>query len=153
MADPVPQSSSSGSLTPRETLEVAIAIVFDAAHRRVLICKRKPNAVLPGYWEFPGGKCKAGESPGDCAIREVREETGLTVRAVRGLPAIEHDYPHARVRLHPFLCEWESGEPRLLAVAAAQWIAPEEAVAYRFPEANSPLVARVAGGWQALQTP
>jgi mutator protein MutT len=131
-------------------VEVAIAIVFDRAHERLLICKRKKDTVLAGYWEFPGGKCNAGETAEACACREVMEELGVVVKAVAKLDVIEHRYPHALVRLHPFVCEWVGGEVQLLAVDDAKWIDPGEAVAYRFPEANGELVKRVAKGFEAV---
>jgi mutator protein MutT len=134
----------------RAHVEVAVAVVFDPGHRRLLICKRRPDTVLGGYWEFPGGKCDQGEAPEKCACREVLEETGVTVRAVRELAVIEHDYPHALVRLHPFLCELVSGKVELLAVEDAKWIDPAEVVGYRFPEANGELVAAVSRGFEAL---
>jgi mutator protein MutT len=131
-------------------IEVAIAVVFDQPHQQLLICKRKPDTVLGGYWEFPGGKCDAGETPEACAIREVTEELGITVRALRELPLIDHHYPHAHVRLHPFLCEWLAGTVQLLAVADARWIHPADAIHYRFPEANVALVHAVAQGFTPL---
>ena len=131
-------------------VEVAIAIVFDPDHKRLLICKRKADTVLAGYWEFPGGKCNPNEAPADCACREVTEELGIGVRAVVELHVIEHRYPHALVRLHPFVCEWTGGQVQLLAVDDAKWIDPAEAVNYRFPEANVELVNAVARGFTML---
>jgi mutator protein MutT len=137
----------------RKQVEVAIAVVFEGAPavpgngRKVLVCRRKADTVLGGYWEFPGGKCEAGETLEGCACREVREETGLEVRVMRALAAIEHEYPHARVRLHPFICEHVGGELRPLQVAEAKWIAAEQVGEYRFPEANAGLVAEIARGF------
>ena len=68
----------------------------------------------------------------------------MAVRSVKALAIIEHDYPHARVRLRPFVCEWVSGEVQLLAVAEAKWILPADILQYRFPEANQGLVEAVA---------
>ena len=132
-------------------VEVAIAVVFDRGHERLLICQRKADTVLAGYWEFPGGKCDPHETAAECACREVREELGITVRALGELPVIEHRYPHALVRLHPFVCEWTEGEVQLLAVADAKWIDPVNATGYRFPEANVDLVKLVARGFEAVR--
>jgi 8-oxo-dGTP diphosphatase len=123
-------------------VEVAIAVVF-GADGRLLICKRKADTVLGGYWEFPGGKCHPGEGPEACAVREVEEETALVVRPMRALPIIEHAYPHARVRLHPFVCRHEVGTVELREIADARWIMPAELADYRFPEANAPLLASI----------
>jgi len=49
---------------------------------RVLFGKRK-NAHGEGSWCFPGGHLERGESVEDCAIREVLEETGLSIKNLR----------------------------------------------------------------------
>ncbi len=40
---------------------------------------KKPNDVHQGKWIGVGGKFEAGETPEECAIREIQEETGLIV--------------------------------------------------------------------------
>ena len=49
-------------------------------HRRV----KDPNK---GLWVAPGGKLEPDESPAECAIREMREESGLELRelSLRGI--------------------------------------------------------------------
>ena len=59
------------------------------------------------------------------------------------LTPIDHDYPHARVRLHPFICRHVSGEPELLECQAARWVEPEELRDCRFPPANETLIEEV----------
>ena len=55
------------------------AVVHDAAGRLLLVRRgRDPHR---GRWSLPGGRVEAGESPEQAIEREVREETGLTVRA------------------------------------------------------------------------
>ncbi|MGT2910917.1 NUDIX hydrolase [Streptococcus cameli] len=43
---------------------------------------KKPNDVHAGKWIGVGGKIEAGETPEECAIREIKEETGLDVKAL-----------------------------------------------------------------------
>lgn len=46
---------------------------------QVLLLKReRPPHV--GLWSPPGGKTDHGESPQECAVREIREETGLAIQ-------------------------------------------------------------------------
>lgn len=49
---------------------------------RVLVLQRMPDASRPGSWELVYGKIDAGERPEHAAVREVREETGLDVKAL-----------------------------------------------------------------------
>ena len=41
---------------------------------RFLVTRRLKGTHLEGTWEFPGGKCDAGETLTDCLARELREE-------------------------------------------------------------------------------
>jgi mutator protein MutT len=123
-------------------IEAAIAVV--TRNGKVLICQRRDDDdALPGYWEFPGGKCEDGETLEQCLQRELREEVDIDARPLAALPPIEHDYPHVLIRLHPFLCEHRSGEPQLIECQQAIWIDPHQLRDYRFPPANEDLIERV----------
>jgi 8-oxo-dGTP diphosphatase len=121
------------------TVEVAIALIWRGG--RVFLQRRDPaGAVLPGRWEFPGGKVEPGESSEQALRRELHEEVGLETDAVQSLAVIEHAYPDRRIRLHPYLVGI-AGEPR--TGLAWGWFTPEEAVRLPLPEANLPLLRRI----------
>ena len=48
---------------------------------RVLL-KMANRGVSKGYWNCPGGRIERGETPEECAIREVKEETGLDAKGL-----------------------------------------------------------------------
>lgn len=50
-------------------------------HTLMIHRNKRPNDIHEGKWNGLGGKFEAGESPEDCIIREVREESGLNIRA------------------------------------------------------------------------
>ena len=129
-----------GRYTPplMERVDAAIAIVFRGD--RLLVCQRKDDDHLGGYWEFPGGKCEPGETLEQCLARELREELAITARPVARLSTIEHDYPHVQVRLHPFVCSHEHGEVAHIECQASRWIDPPALRDYRFPPANESLI-------------
>jgi 8-oxo-dGTP diphosphatase len=75
---------------------------------QVLLAQRPPGKAYAGYWEFPGGKLEAGESPHAALVRELREELGIEVRRAAPWLVQEFVYPHAHVELHFFrVFEWD----------------------------------------------
>lgn len=68
-----------------------------------------------GRWQLPKGHIEDGETPEQAAVREVREETGVTGRLVAPLPGVEYWYvERGRKRIHKrvdyFLLAYESGD-------------------------------------------
>jgi 8-oxo-dGTP diphosphatase len=49
----------------------------------MLYRNKKENDYHEGKWNGLGGKFEPGESPEECAIREVKEESGLTVKNLK----------------------------------------------------------------------
>jgi mutator protein MutT len=111
--------------------EVALALIRRGG-RCFLQRRAQDNPVLPGLWEFPGGKVEAGESLLACLRRELREEVGLVAGEVRPLPLLE-----GQVRLHPFLVEAE-GQPR--TELAWGWFKVEELGRLPIPPMNLALI-------------
>ena len=111
---------------------------------RFLVTRRLKGTHLPGYWEFPGGKCEAGESHEECLARELVEE--LAVRADVGVELLvtEHAYPSRTVRLHFRRCAI-SGEPQPLLGQEMRWVTREGMRALEFPEADRDLIDLLTG--------
>lgn len=63
----------------RPSVGVGVIIVRG---NKVLLGKRK-NAHGAGTWNFPGGHLEWAETVEGCAKREVKEETGLTINAIK----------------------------------------------------------------------
>ena len=58
-------------------MDVVAAVFTDGV--LVLACRRMPDMVAGGYWEFRGGKVVDGESPEAALEREVLEELGVEI--------------------------------------------------------------------------
>ena len=94
----------------RPITEVAAGILLDA-EGRYLLGQRPEGKPYAGYWEVPGGKIESGESVFAALKRELREELGIDIESSEELVVLEHDYPHAYVRLHVSIIRKWSGVP------------------------------------------
>jgi len=104
-----------------------------------LVTRRQKGVHLEGYWEFPGGKCDAGESLAACLARELREELDVDARVGVEVFTTTHIYPERRVELHFLQCELE-GEPRPLIGQEMRWVPRAELGSFEFPPADAKLI-------------
>ena len=128
---------------------IAVAVVEHAG--RFLIGRRPQGVPLAGYWEFPGGKVRDGETPAEAARRECFEETGLAVSVGGEYSQVVQRYDHDRLRLHFFACRPDGPSiPSSHGVPSApegyRWVTAVELKSYRFPPANEALVALLSAG-------
>jgi 8-oxo-dGTP diphosphatase len=119
------------------------AIVVTAAiiqrDERYLVTRRQPGVHLAGVWEFPGGKCDAGESLTACMVRELSEELGIRATVDSEVFTITHEYPDRRVELHFFDCR-TTDDPSPLLGQEMRWVAREELADLEFPPADAELI-------------
>ena len=64
----------------KKAIQLATICYIDNGRELLLLHRnKKPNDVHEGKWISVGGKLETGETPQDCAKREILEETGLVV--------------------------------------------------------------------------
>jgi len=73
----------------RRVFSVVVAAVI-IKEKKVLLLKRREEDVYPGIWELPSGKRELGETSIEALVREVKEETGLSVVVDRPISVFEY---------------------------------------------------------------
>lgn len=99
---------------------------------------------MAGVWEFPGGKCEAGETPEQATVRECREETGLTILAGRLRRRLVYRYPHAWVELFYFDCTPADPTVDPPVETGFRWVEARGLPTLTFPDANEPILKELA---------
>jgi 8-oxo-dGTP diphosphatase len=112
---------------------------------RFFVTRRHAGVHLEGFWEFPGGKCDAGESLEACLAREIREELAVDVRVGSELLSCAYEYPEQVVELHFFDCEM-AAEPRPMLGQEMRWVPQAELRNLQFPPADDALIALLENG-------
>ena len=114
---------------------------------RVLVVRRaRPPAA--GVYTMPGGVVEAGETLFEAAIREVREETGVTIEpvALAGQREVVVRDDQGRVKRHfvilCFAARWLGGEAAPSEeVSETLWLRPAELAARKTTEGLADIVA------------
>lgn len=135
-----------------QTIHVVAAVLVDG-QSRVLLTQRPVGKPLSGYWEFPGGKLEAGETPLAGLRRELHEELGITVQNARPLIQLSHVYSEVRVQLDVWRVTHYSGEPRACEGQPLAWVKPGELSGWNLLPADGPIITAIRFPPLMLVTP
>jgi 8-oxo-dGTP diphosphatase len=111
---------------------------------RYLVTQRRPTAVLPNLWEFPGGKVEPGESDAQALKREIRERLDADVDVLQMISFVRHPYERYTVDLHLYQCRLLS-DVRVAAVQGFSWLRSDEFDDYEFTPADEASMTKLLG--------
>jgi len=119
---------------PTPEYHLAVGVVY--RNDNILITQRKPDGLLGGLWEFPGGKIDEGETAEAACVRWMQEGVNLSVEIIEFLTRVRHAYTHFKIVVDVFRCDYQSGEVVLNGPVDYRWICVDEIDQYPFPRAN-----------------
>ncbi len=112
---------------------------------KILIARRKPEKILGGFWEFPGGKLEAGEELEAALRRELREELAIEIQNVELLHVEPHVYGHGQVLILFYTADWKTGELTLTDHDEVAWCEVSKLQNYNLLPANQKALAKLIG--------
>ena len=147
-------------------IEVVAAIIHDDKGR--IFATQRGYGDYKDWWEFPGGKMEAGETPEDALKREIWEELETRIAVERLVETVKWDYPqlvsdHAcshpedpkqalvsshstaafHLTMHCYLCHVESGHLELKEHEAARWLRKDELDSVNWLPADEAVVKKL----------
>ena len=124
-----------------KTIEVVAAIIIKDGQ---VFATQRGYGEFQGWWEFPGGKMEAGESPQEALKREIREELDADVLVKELLETVEWDYPNFHLTMHCFICSLLSGSIHLNEHEAATWLTHATLKSVKWLPADEILLDKIA---------
>ena len=134
-------------------INVAVAILQrknEAGQSELLLASRPPGKGWAGWWEFPGGKIEAGETPEHALTRELAEELGIKPTITQKWLIRQYDYPATNdsaaktVRLHFYFVNSWQGEPSPHEGQQLSWQMADKLTVSPILPANAPIMRALA---------
>ncbi|MGP6173496.1 (deoxy)nucleoside triphosphate pyrophosphohydrolase [Corynebacterium sp. A21] len=126
----------------KKRINVTGAVLTDG--NKILAARRGPGKALAGYWEFPGGKIEAGETPEESLARELQEELLIDASIGEFITTTEHEYDFGIVVLSTYYCTVQNGEPQLTEHEEVRWLSADELHSLEWAPADIPAVELIA---------
>ncbi|MBE6355138.1 (deoxy)nucleoside triphosphate pyrophosphohydrolase [Treponema sp.] len=112
-----------------KTINVVAAVIIrtdtDSGNTKQVFATQRGYGEYKDWWEFPGGKIEAGESPETALAREIREELATEINVGDYIDTIEYDYPAFHLSMKCYECTVISGKLELLEHENAAWLTAE----------------------------
>ena len=104
-------------------IEVVAAVIL---HEGRILATQRGYGEWKDWWEFPGGKMEAGETPEEALVREILEELSTGISVDEFLCTVEYDYPKFSLTMHCYLCSLLTEALHLNEHEAAKWLTLDE---------------------------
>ena len=105
------------------SIEVVAAVIL---HEGRILATQRGYGEWKDWWEFPGGKMEAGETPEEALVREIREELSAEISVDEFLCTVEYQYPAFFLTMHCYLCSLVTEALHLNEHEAAKWLTKDE---------------------------
>lgn len=130
-------------MNANKVVHAAVAVLM-REDGMVLLGNRPAGKAWAGWWEFPGGKIEAGETPIQALQRELAEELG--VQATEAYPWLVRtfDYPEKTVKLNFFIVKSWQGEPVGREGQQLSWQNPAGLTVEPMLPANTPILSALS---------
>ena len=128
-------------------IEVVAAIILNDGQ---VFATQRGYGQWKGWWEFPGGKMEAGESPEEALVREIREELDAEISVGERLDTVEWDYPEFHLVMHCFVCSLASESLHLNEHEAAAWLTIDTLRSVKWLPADEILLDKIANYLQSF---
>ena len=128
-------------ISDRKTIEVVAAVIFDERGR--VFATQRGYGEWKDWWEFPGGKIEANETPQQALKREIREELAAEIEVGELMKTIDYDYPAFHLTMHCFKCRLMGGLT-LKEHEAAKWLTASELTSVRWLPADKDFIKEMS---------
>ena len=105
---------------------------------KILIAQRAKDF----FWEFPGGKIDAGETPAECVVREMKEELDIDIRIEKDLGVLEGTYRGIEMQVYAFLVAWTGGTIIQRVHKDVKWVEPRDLRRYPLVEEDKVILEK-----------
>ena len=123
-----------------KTVRVVAAVIRDGDR---IFATARGYGEYKGWWEFPGGKIEAGETPEEALVREIHEELDTEIRVGELIDTIEYDYPTFHLSMDCFWAEVVAGRLVLKEAEDARWLTKETLESVQWLPADEALIDRI----------
>lgn len=123
-----------------KTIRVVAAVIRDGDR---IFATARGYGEYKGWWEFPGGKIEAGETPEEALVREIREELDTEIRVGKLIDTIEYDYPTFHLSMDCFWAEVVAGRLVLKEAEDARWLTKETLESVQWLPADASLIEHI----------
>lgn len=114
-----------------ETFGIGVKAIIEDGDKILLIRRRSDDAHNAGNWDIPGGRIEVTETLEDALVREVQEETALSISV--NLPLEAHTFirdDRQFIVMITYLCSVMSGQVKLSHEHQEfQWVSVDEVAA------------------------